>query len=372
MTIFLPFLIFVVFCINIIVVTLIRGPEPFDIWGHYYMYESVYSYMRYPLVYFVAGLFISSPKLKKILLNVFMLTALIHNILAIIFYLGGKVPFFFKDEDMLTGVFLQYNHTGYYIVVTVITASMLFMYEKNIWLALFDCVCASVGMVAMIFNTSRGSFLSIWVTLLLFSVYNFFVADRKTAPADKKLSFIKRKPNFCRSLIIPCIFFVILIALSFNYNTVLSRFFTIFVDMKNVLTDPLGADDAGTRRWWLWKNTAYYLFTLHPFLGFGVEGLLKLGVETPHNELLQYAAFFGIQSAVMYASSVAIILKRTFSRLRTLSPMTVVCLFTTIAYLVGSCFGVMIYYTTPYVYIFLGLTYSEYIKEKLSPQTVAD
>lgn len=39
-----------------------------------------------------------------------------------------------------------------------------------------------------------------------------------------------------------------------------------------------------------------------------------------------------------------------------------ICFFVSIGYLASSFFGVTIFYTTPFFYIFLGLTYAEYLK----------
>ncbi len=102
-----------------------------------------------------------------------------------------------------------------------------------------------------------------------------------------------------------------------------------------------------------------------PLLGFGVEGLLNTHhVGTPHNELLQYAEFFGIPAALIYLSAVIAVIVTILKRSREFSSMTFVCFCVMVGYFVSSLFGVAIYYTTPFMYIFLGLTYAEYLHGK--------
>jgi hypothetical protein len=44
--------------------------------------------------------------------------------------------------------------------------------------------------------------------------------------------------------------------------------------------------------------------------------------------------------------------------------MTLVCFCAMVGYFTGSMFGVAVYYTTPFFYIFLGLTYAEFMHGK--------
>ena len=71
----------------------------------------------------------------------------------------------------------------------------------------------------------------------------------------------------------------------------------------------------------------------------------------------------GIPVAVLYTAACTIALVRVWINRAKMSPMTMVCFFTAIGYLVNSLFGVAIYYTTPFLFIFLGLAYSECVRE---------
>ena len=129
-----------------------------------------------------------------------------------------------------------------------------------------------------------------------------------------------------------------------------------------IRTTAVTADSAGSGRWRLWKNTVLHI-PEHPLVGFGVEGLLNTyHVGTPHNELMQYAAFFGIPVTVLYVIANVLVLIRVWKKRKKVQPVTMVCFFVAIGYLVNSMFGVAIYYTTPFLFIFLGLAYSECLK----------
>ena len=47
---FLPMFVFLLFVLSIILVTIIRTPNEYDLTGHPYMFESIYSYISYPHV----------------------------------------------------------------------------------------------------------------------------------------------------------------------------------------------------------------------------------------------------------------------------------------------------------------------------------
>lgn len=183
--------------------------------------------------------------------------------------------------------------------------------------------------------------------MILFVIYNLFVA----------------KENRLLSVILLLAFLFITFVMSFKYSTILSSFITLSSDVSMIIEDPSKADSAGSSRWRLWKGTVIHLKD-SPFLGFGVEGLLNTyRIGTPHNEFLQYAEFFGIQTSLLYFIACVIILIRILINIKRVDKTIIICFFVCIGYLASSFFGVAIYYTTPFIYIFLGIGYGGYLKE---------
>ncbi len=342
----LPMFLFLLFALSIALVTIIRGPNEYDLTGHPYMFESVYSYISYPLVFFFCGMMLFQEKHRKILLYALLFTSLPINILALINEWGTRI-LLFSDADVcgVCAVFHNSNHYGYYLAITIITAALMSVYERITWLKVFSAVCGGIATIVLIINNTLGAYLAVLFVFVLFILYSFLLA----------------KENKKQSLIVMGGYLFITVVMSFRYATILSSFVTLFGDLGLIISDPLEADSAGSSRWMLWKGTVQHI-PESPFLGFGVEGLLNpYGVGTPHNEFLQYAVFFGIQTSLLYIIACLVILYRVFKNCQKLDRTTMICFFVCIGYLASSFFGVAIYYTTPLIYIFLGMTYAEYL-----------
>ena len=342
----LPLFVFLLFALSIALVTIIRGPNEYDLTGHPYMYESVYSYISYPLVYFFCGMLLFREKHRRLLLYALLFTSLPINILALWDQWVLKLALF--NGGGMCAVFHNSNHYGYYLAITIITGALLFVFEKTLWLKIFSAACAFIATMAMIINNTLGAYLAVLFVLVLFAVYSFFIS----------------KQNRLMSVILILAYLVITVIMSFKYATILPSVIKLQSDVNMIAADPLESDRAGSGRWRLWKGTVQHMDE-SPWLGFGVEGLLNTHhIGTPHNEFLQYAEFFGIQTSALYIIACAIILLRVFKNSKKLDKTTMICFFVCIGYLASSFFGVAIYYTTPFIYIFLGLAYAEYLYKK--------
>ena len=77
--------------------------------------------------------------------------------------------------------------------------------------------------------------------------------------------------------------------------------------------------------------------------------------DRPHNEFLQYSAFFGIPATVFYVAGILAIYLKALKNKYKLDIYAKASLITAFAYLVSSLFGNTMYYTTPYLFILLGI-----------------
>ena len=348
-----PLVLFFLLAAAIVVVTKVRGANEYDLTGHPYMYESIYSYITYPLVYFFCGMFVFSAKMKRGLLYTLTISALPLNILVLVNAWFTPIKYFVGGGSAVA-VFHNSNHYGYYLVITVIASSILFVYEKGLGWKIYNAVSALIGMMSLIVTNVLGGYLAVLIVLVSFVIY----------------CFIKEKQLKWQAVGVLIAYFLVSLIMGFWYPTVTSNFTSLFTDLGAVIEDPLEADSAGSSRWKLWKGTVQHMGE-SPWTGFGVEGLLNTyGVGTPHNELLQYAEFFGIPAMLLYLSAVVVIIVTILKHSGKFSKMTLVCFCVSIGYLIGSLFGVAIYYTTPFIYIFLGLTYAEYFKNGCETETV--
>ncbi len=341
-----PLIVFGLFALDIALVTIIRGPNEYDLTGHPYMFESVYSYISYPLVFFSCGVMLYREKHKKLLIYALLFTALPVNILALVNEWAVTIRYF--NGAGVCAVFHNSNHYGYYLALTISSGALMFVYEKDLVLKICAAVSAVIATMVLIINNTLGAYLAVLFVLILFGIYCFFIVKRDRISA----------------VLILVSFLLITLIMSFRYATILSSFVVLTGDIGMIIADPLEADSAGSSRWVLWKGTVQHL-PESPWTGFGVEGMLNTyHVGTPHNEFLQYAEFFGIPASLLYIIACCMILIRTFKAHKEMSRTTMICFFVSLCYLASSFFGVAIYYTTPFIYIFLGLTYAEYLHGK--------
>ena len=353
---FLPLFIFFAFAASIYIVTKLRGHNEYDLTGHPYMYESIWSYITYPLVYFFCGMMLFSSKSKKIIVYCLTVTALPLNILAIVNEWFREIPYFTKNG--VVAVFHNSNHYGYYILIVVLANALLYVYEKKAFLKIFNLISMCIATIVLVMNNTLGVFIASFFVLAAHVVY-WFIRSRQKSEEDR--NYIKEaKKNLLYSIIAFSAFVFIIFIMSFNYDTIFSSVIKLFSDVSDIIDDPLENDAAGSGRWRLWKGTAKYIVK-KPFVGYGVEGLLNTHhIGTPHNELLQYAAFFGIPTMLLYLAAVVLIIVRILKSSKKSDKITLICFCVSVGYLISSLFGVCIYYTTPFIFIFLGMAYSEY------------
>ena len=133
----------------------------------------------------------------------------------------------------------------------------------------------------------------------------------------------------------------------------------------DVLKIAAGAEDAGhagSGRWIIWQRSLT-LIGEHPLFGLGFEGVHVRGMREyarntrPHNEFMQYALFYGIPAGIAYLAGTAGIYLRAVRRRQVLSPLSLVCLTGAFGYLASSCFGLTLFSTAPYLFLFLGMGY---------------
>lgn len=332
------------------------------------MGESIYSYILYPISYFFCGMMLYQAKRKKVLLYALVFTSFPIHILALLVEYGVHFSYFAQYNHVYPGwnvvaVFHNANHYGYYIAFVLMVSALLFVYETKPALKVFLMISVCLCSLMIVINNTLGAFLATGFVLTIFFLYRLFDNKKKGTLGKGFFKQLTMSGSWQSALFILILYVLITLALNIHYRTIIDSLIKLFSDSGDIIKDPSMAGNAGSGRWALWKATVKYI-PEHPFVGFGVEGLLNAHhVGTPHNEFLQYAAFFGIPVAVLYTAACTIALARVWINRAKMSPMTMVCFFTAIGYLVNSLFGVAIYYTTPFLFIFLGLAYSECVRE---------
>lgn len=116
----------------------------------------------------------------------------------------------------------------------------------------------------------------------------------------------------------------------------------------------------------LWK-ACLKMIPESPILGYGPEqlnekyagelgGVLAGGTDRPENEYIQYMVFMGIPGFAMYIGALISMMICQLKKIKKLELITIASAGCALAYAAGACFGNSMYYTTPYFYMFLGMT----------------
>lgn len=335
-----PLALFAVFSVLIFALTQLRGVSQYDLSGDPYRGESIFRFMFYPFIFFFCGMFIYKSGWKRVLLYLLMLTSVPLNSITLIDKYVTPV-YYFVGEGM-SSVFYQFNHYGYYLVVVSVTAALLFVYEEKLPLKILSLASFILAVATLVINDTLGAFLAAGFALVCFAVY----------------SLIWERGRFKLILAAIGAFVLVTVLCSFVKNDLVSSLANTVTDVQTIATNSDGAENAGTGRWGIWKASVKFMLE-RPLYGWGVETLqYEYDLLAPHNEVLLYAVYFGIPVAVAYVAAVGFTMIRSMLSLKKVPELTRICFFVTIGYLASSMFGNTMHYTTPFMYCFLGLTYS--------------
>lgn len=312
--------------------------------GDRYRHEGFFMFLAYGGIFFISTI-VFQEKYRQKLLYVLITISLVMSVLTIIEFNGFKIPFFASDKVGYSAIFHQFNHFGYYLLMSGMCAAGLFVVDKNRWRKWFAISSFSIIIVTLIINDTFGCYLAM-IAGLVFLPFAFMLA----------------KKNLKLNYFIPLLLFVVLtLGMNLITGTVKSNMSTLSTDITKIVTQDESSGSAGTGRWVLWINAVEFIKE-KPLFGHGLDNLGKLyyplgvGTDRPHNEYLQHAAHLGIPALIFYLCSLASTFINAFKQRRNLSSTTLVSLCVVAAYLISACFGNTMYYTTPYFVMFLGMS----------------
>ena len=371
-------LIFIIYLGLVLMSIAVNGFTSYALHGHPYTKMSMWTYITNILLYLFVSSLVYDEQVKSFLVK---LCCYGGGAYALYCVLASKI--FRSSTKALHGTFHNSNHYGYYLAVSIaLTSAMLInhlstsfgkkggnhsgshsegeeeekaeadqsgeekkqgMGDKIITLVIWTLVLG-IQCVALAYNNTLGAWLAV-----LFTYIFLFIAYRVR---DGKFNFW---------VLAPIGFFLIIsIVSSLFTKSIFSSVIKTVTDVGEIATGAATADKAGSGRWKIWKATVRHIID-RPIFGNGIEGLLRIfaieGVSTgsPHNEFLEYAAFFGVPAALAYTVGCVSVFIHGIKYRKELNAITLVCMAGGFAYLVSSFFGVCFYYTVVYPFIFLGL-----------------
>ncbi|MBE6860044.1 MAG: O-antigen ligase family protein [Ruminococcus sp.] len=336
-------LLFTALLVMMILSTLINGVTDYVVNGDSYRQESLLSFFLYFCFYYFCTSKINSKKLKTILFYTLIVAGLCVAVCEMINFLITPV-LAFEYASGPSAIYQNSNHYAYFITVNIMLSSVLFIKEKKYILKALCIISFVINTIVLILNDTFGCYIA--------CLFGLIFACIVLSITDKKFS----KP----AVFMLIIFILITVIMSLWFDTVLNNIITLIKDIFKISKKSENAGSAGTGRWKLWTYTMDYIKE-KPVFGFGLEGMSgRLLTETnisdrPHNEFLQYSAFFGIPATVFYVAGILAIYLKALKNKYKLDIYAKASLITAFAYLVSSLFGNTMYYTTPYLFILLGI-----------------
>lgn len=248
-----------------------------------------------------------------------------------------------------SGVFIHFNHMGYYLNLACICTSAMFVFipEKNRYQSIFFLCSLFLLFYSLLINDTMGGILACLITsgVILWFYY-------------------LRTKQLHMKQFLPLIIILTLTVLSCfglfkgsSGGDMSDNFFGLYED-ANKLAENQDIGSIGTLRFSLWE---YYGKQIpnHPILGLGPDQE-PVGYEDhvisdrPANEYLYHAVFHGIPALIFYLGFLISLAVHQFKHIKELSPVTMVAACCVITYCISAFFGNAVYYTACYLFLFLG------------------
>ena len=347
LTLFAPLIIFNILLAWMYLSQTVNGFTQYAYIGDPYRNESLFTFMLYLSGYFFVGTILKSDRLRWTAVLLFLAGSLILGILVLIDFFVTPVRMFW-DCDGMAAIFTQYNHYAYYLLIGILLSGIIFVIrDVKLPIRIFCAIVFIVENVILILNDTFGCYLAA-IAALVFGAIVIMV--------------IRRNKGECIRMVAVLLAFVAITCVMrlFNYSNT--------QDMTNLVSDiQENADtneyssNTGTRRWVLWKHTVQYI-SERPIFGWGVEGTTErldnepdTENDRPHNEYLQWAAFFGIPGALLYIAGLCVVMFGMFPWIKRSDPVSIGCFIASAGYIASAFVGNTMYYTAPFFFIVLGM-----------------
>ena len=332
--------------------------------GDAYRYEGFFSYLAYAGIFASASLIKDENRRRK-LLTLFVSVSFIVALATILKDLAGVTILMPSGGRIMkwSGTFINANHYGYYLCVSMAVSLGLYQEAKSWKGKLIFGTIFLTNTFVLAMNKSYGPFLAILVGFILYSVLYIIRSGFKKAWTLLVL-------------------FTLFLLISFLVNKGLwndvTKTFAEFLNISSSIGEGIGSGDmdealdgvnGGSGRFGLWKAGIKIMLD-YPIFGCGPENVQYLmgkygggSMSIPHNELIQIGANMGIPAVLVYVTAIIWFAVLTIKNTKNLSSMTLVGGIGAATYLLSSLVGVSMTVATCYLFLMLGLLNS-WFKEK--------
>lgn len=338
----LPVLFFGLFLVWILLSTAVNGLDEKALHGVSYRNLGIFHFLSLVLIYLFLSSQVKRASLRRGLLTAFLLVSDLVALAALADRCVLAIPAFAQKKE-LSAVFFNGNHYGYFLTMAVLVGAGLFLCRQGRRMELFGLLSMLLNFAVLLLNHSLGCLLAVGISMGCLLVL-MLLTDRAVA---RRLG-----------ILLGC-FAALLLPGLLAFAPLRSEFADLALSFHQILSG-VDASSAGHNRWMLWGITCD-LISQRPLFGYGCEGISDIlmsqtGRANPHNEVLTYAAFFGIPGAVFYLLGLVSVFAMWLRCKIWRDPFALTAALAALGYFLSSLFGVPMFYTAPFFFVFLGLS----------------
>ena len=238
--------------------------------------------------------------------------------------------------------------------MTAMCAMYLIIAEKKSKLRLvFRYIIFAVIIAGLVKNTSLGPYLA-----TLCALFSTII-----------LAIWLNKSLLGRIMLAVIIYFIVTIVINITTGQLYIDLQIFGIDLAMIFRGEEDLSRIGTGRGELWSNGIKIILD-NPMFGIGPGNVSNTYLEQmekhtkPHNEFIEYGVTLGIPGLLFYVMALFMYLKEFFIKRKNASLLTMGLLCVTIAYLVSSLIGVIMYHTLAFFFMFLGLSIGQLSQTK--------
>ena len=339
-----PITFFFLFALFMIITTYANGHTNIMIHGYSYRGEGLLGYLSY-IVYFLLIAVNNSDKHKKIWLYTFVATSAALEMVTV------AEQYIYNTYDMRF-VFHQYNHYGYYLLMSIAVSAMLIITSAKIWHKIIFSASFVLASLALIVNDTFGCQIAALAGII-------------AACAIYSIAKGKFKPVTLVPMALLILTFAFAGLTSERLSGLISSNMLQIENDTGALTQ--GKETAefstGVSRMILWENGLRYI-SEEPLKGHGADMTMgrmlqdsNLDNDRCHCEYMNYAICFGIPAALIYIAAIFTVYLRGLKFRKKLTDIQLIGLCSAMFYLISAVIGNSMYYTTPFLFILLGMGY---------------
>lgn len=325
---------------------------------------------------------------RKWLLRVFCAVVSVLSVLMLIQSHGSAfLDYCFPAPHAV--VFNQFNHFGYVISMGILGFAGLFFFDHKAGRILKTVYITGLGLLshALHVNDTFGALVAAAAALVLLYIFCWRSGGGKSLhvmfpavvfgmmAAGAPLWTVAAVPvlyfalSFLPLRVKPAVLIAVILALILSAAALM--IFTPYASglkynikefgtgIADVVTGGENAEDAGTGRGKLWRDTIRIIME-NPLYGLGPDGFVIYRLlnnnQNPHNEYLMVAGMLGIPGVLLYLAGILSLLVCGWKQLKSLEPMTIAVFGVALTYLVSALFGNPTFNTAPFLWLFLGMS----------------